>query len=219
MSDVSDASTETELVNRVVRGDEQALAVLFSMYRDRLWRMVHFRLDRRLQKRVDPDDVLQEAYLNAAQRMDKFLAEASQSILVWFRMIVTQTMVDVHRRHLGTQMRDASRDKSIHGGWSSDSTSMSLTFHLLGQLTSPSHAALKAELSQQIDAALGTMSDIDREVLALRHFEELGNSETAQVLGISEPAASLRYVRALQRLKGVMSALPGFSGFESSGDE
>jgi RNA polymerase sigma-70 factor (ECF subfamily) len=203
-------SESSELVNRVLEGDEQALAELFSECRDRLWRMVNFRMDPRLRKRVDPDDVLQEAYMNAVQRIDKFRAEASRSILIWFRMIVTQTMVDIYRRHLGAQKRSAGRDVSMHGGWKSDSTSMSLSFHLLGHLTSPSHAALRAEISQQIDTALSTMNDIDREVLALRHFEELSNNEAAQVLNITEQAASLRYVRALSRLKDVMEAIPGF---------
>mgnify|MGYP002624274670 CR=1 FL=1 len=192
------------LVDRVLQHDQEALAELFSMYRDRLWRMVKFRLDRRLHNRVDADDILQETYLAAVQRMDNFLHEANRSCFLWLRWITIQTMVDVHRRHLGTQKRDARKDRSIHGGWDSASTSMSLSFHLLGHLTSPSNAALRAELSEQVEAALAGMNDIDREVLALRHFEELTNGETAQVLQISEQAASVRYIRALSRLKTIL---------------
>ncbi len=195
------------LVNLVLRGDQQALAELFSHFHDRLWRMVTFRMDHRLHGRVDADDVLQEAYLSAVQRIDHFLSDASRSCFIWLRLIVSQTLVDIHRRHLGTQKRDPRREISIHGGWDANSTSFSLSFHLLGHLTSPSHAALRAELSEQLDTALTAMSDIDREVLALRHFEELTNGETAQVLNITEQAASVRYVRALARLKNVMSAL------------
>lgn len=198
------------LIQRMVKGDEAALAQLFSLYRERLWRIVNFRLDRRLQGRVDPDDVLQEAYMNAVQRMDRFLYDHPRSFLIWIRMIVTQTLVDVHRRHIGTQKRDASRDVSIQGRWSPALTSYSLSFHLLGHLTSPSQAALRTELSEQIDLALSGMSDIDREVLALRHFEELSNLETAQLLGLSEQAASLRYIRAISRLRNVLEAIPGF---------
>lgn len=206
----SSADEHDELVQRVAQGDEAALARLFSYERERLWRIVNFRLDRRLQGRVDADDVLQEAYLNAVQRMDRFLHDHPRSFFIWMRMIVTQTLIDVHRRHLGAQKRDASRDMSIQGRWSVSSTSYSLSFHLLGHLTSPSQAALRTELSEQIDLALSGMSQIDREVLALRHFEELSNLETAQLLGLSEQAASLRYIRAISRLRNVLEAIPGF---------
>ena len=199
-----------ELVNRVIRGDVDALADLFSFHRQRLWRMVHFRMDQRLAGRVDADDVLQEAWIRAVDRIGSFIVGASRSTFIWFRMIVTQTLVEVHRRHVGAQKRSAAREFSIHGGWSSDSTSLSLAHHLMGHLSSPSNAAIHAELSKQLDQALSTMSDIDREVLALRHFEELTNSETAQVLDMSEQAASARYVRALSRLRHVIQAIPGF---------
>ncbi|MEQ9411282.1 MAG: sigma-70 family RNA polymerase sigma factor [Fuerstiella sp.] len=207
------AQTETErkLIDRVINGDEDALATLFSQHRDRLWRMVNFRMDPRLHGRVDADDILQEAWLSVVQRIDHFLSDASRSIFVWFRLITSQTMVDIHRRHLGTQKRNAAIEFSINKGWSSESTSFSLSFHLLGHLTSPTQAALREELSQQLKTALASMQEIDREVLALRHFEQLSNRETAQILGISDQAASDRYMRALARLKGVLKALPGFS--------
>lgn len=202
---------ERELIDRVVNGDENALAILFSSHRDRLWRMVNFRMDPRLHGRVDADDVLQESWLSVVQRIDHFLADASRSIFVWFRLITSQTLIDVHRRHLGTQKRNAAMEFSINKGWSSESTSFSLSFHLLGHLTSPTQAALREELSQQLKTALSTMNEIDREVLALRHFEQLSNRETAQILEISDQAASDRYMRALGRLKGVLKAIPGFS--------
>lgn len=207
---MSQTEHERELIDRVVNGDENALAELFSSHRDRLWRMVNFRMDPRLHGRVDADDVLQEAWLSVVQRIDHFLSDASRSIFVWFRLITGQTMIDIHRRHLGTQKRNAAMEFSINKGWSSESTSFSLSFHLLGHLTSPTQAALREELSEQLKAALASMNEIDREVLALRHFEQLSNRETAQILGISDQAASDRYMRALGRLKGVLSALPGF---------
>lgn len=207
---MSHSEQDQQLINRVVEGDEDALAQLFSQHHDRLWRMVNFRMDPRLHGRVDADDVLQEAWLSVVQRIDHFLADASRSIFVWFRLITSQTLIDIHRRHLGTQKRNAAMEFSINKGWSSESTSFSLSFHLLGHLTSPTQAALREELSQQLKTALSSMQDIDREVLALRHFEQLSNRETAQILGISDQAASDRYMRALGRLKGVLKALPGF---------
>lgn len=203
--------------DRVTRGDEQALAELFSQHRDRLWRIVHFRLDHRLHGRVDADDVLQEAYLSAAQRIRHLAADSSTSQFVWLRLIVGQTLVDVHRRHLGVQMRDAGREVSLHGAGHPQATSMSLAACLLGQVTSPSQAAVRAEMSAQLEAALESMDPIDREVLALRHFEELTNSEVAEVLTIQQKAASIRYVRAIKRLKAVLSQLPGFAEEDRDG--
>ena len=210
---MSSSLTEAEiehLVNEVIHGNREALGTLFHHHRQRLWRIVKFRLDSRLVGRVDADDILQESYLNAEKRIEHFLHDSPDGFFIWLRLIVNQTMIDVHRRHLGAQLRDASRERSTSGGWSSESTSFSLSHHLLGHLTSPSYAAVRAELSDQLNIALESMGELDREVLALRHFEELTNSETAQVLELSEQAASLRYVRALSRLKKVLSAIPGF---------
>lgn len=193
-----------QLVVRVIAGDRSALAELFEGYRPRLWRIVRFRLHPRLQGRIDADDVLQDAWLRAEQRIGSFITEASQSCFVWFRMIVTQALVDLHRRHLGADKRDARRECSIDGRWSAESTVNSLSFHLADRLPSPSSAAVKVESAEKLDSSLAELSDLDREVLVLRHFEELTNSETAMVLGITEQAASMRYVRALERLRNVM---------------
>jgi RNA polymerase sigma-70 factor (ECF subfamily) len=210
MSHLPSESSLEALVNDVIHGDRQALAKLFAYYRERLWRIVNFRMDQRLTGRVDADDVLQEAYLDAEKRIEHFLHDSPDSFFIWLRLIVNQTLIDVHRRHLGTQARDASRERSLSGGWSVNSTSFSLSNRLLGHLTSPSQAALRIELAEQLNLALEGMGALDREVLALRHFEELTNSETAQALGISEQAASLRYVRAISRLRKILEALPGF---------
>jgi RNA polymerase sigma-70 factor (ECF subfamily) len=201
---------ETPLINRIIRGDKAALAELFTLYRPRLWRMVNFRLDPRLRGRVDPDDILQDAWVNAVTRIQSFLTDASRSCFIWFRLIVQQTLVDVHRRHLGADKRSAARERSLFQPGHADSTSTSLAFHLQAHLTSPSSAVVRAEQAQQLDTVLQGMSEIDREVLALRHFEQLTNAETAQVLDMSEQAASVRYVRALQRLRKVLEVMPGF---------
>lgn len=200
-----------EQVAAVRQRDGKVLAKVFDIYRERLWQIVNFRLDSRLRGRVDADDILQEAFLDAQKRIEHFNEDSAQGLFIWFRLITNQTLIDVHRRHLGTQARDASRERSISGQWASESTTFSLSSHLLGHLTSPSQAALRAELSQQLMLALDSMGAIDREVLALRHFEELTNSETAKVLELSEQAASLRYVRALGRLRQVLEKIPGFA--------
>jgi RNA polymerase sigma-70 factor (ECF subfamily) len=210
---MSETAGETDdLHMRLIDGDPQALAELFSRHRERLWRIVHFRLDQRLAGRIDPEDILQEAYLDAAQRIQHYRDDSPASSFLWLRMIVTQTMIDLHRRHLGAQRRDARREVPVERCAFPQATSMSLASQLLGHLTSPSQAAMRAELSDQLEQVIAQMDPIDREILALRHFEELTNSEVAQTLGIQVKAASIRYVRALKRLQQILSQLPGFRG-------
>ena len=204
-------SDTAELILRLKQGDESALAECFSRHRPRLWRMVHFRMDPRLHGRVDADDILQESYLAAAARIAHFHDDSSSSLFIWLRMIVGQTLVDVHRRHLETQKRDARREVAPRPRHGVQSTSLSIARQLLGQLTSPSRAAMRAEAAEQLENALEAMNPTDREVLALRHFEELTNSEVAEVLGIEQKAASIRYVRAIKRLKDILAELPGFA--------
>jgi RNA polymerase sigma-70 factor (ECF subfamily) len=204
------------LLERLKRGDREALAALFAEHHERLWRTVNFRMDRRLVGRIDADDVLQEGYLAAAQRLEHYRGDCSASPFVWLRMIVMQTLTDIHRYHLGAQRRDAGREVVFSGDRYPQTTSVSLAAQLLGHLTSPSQAAARAETLAQVEQAIAAMDPLDQEVLALRHFEELSNSEVAEVLGIQQKAASIRYVRALKRLRIVLSQVPGF--FEGDQD-
>ena len=199
------------MLERLHAGDRQALSEAFTLHRERLWRMISFRMDRRLRGRVDPDDILQEAYLNAEQRIGYFGSDAGHSIFIWFRLIVGQTLVDAHRRHLAAEMRDASREISMQRSPQVQSTSLSLAEQLAGSITSPSLAARRSEVSGQLIAALDTMDPIDQEIIALRHFEDLSNTEVAEVLDIKPTAASNRYVRAIARLRDVLASIPDFS--------
>jgi RNA polymerase sigma-70 factor, ECF subfamily len=201
----------TELLRRAGQGDAEALGDLFSQHRERLRRMVQMRLDRRLQGRVDPSDVLQESYLEMARALSAYLKEPILPFFLWLRMITGRKLQALHRHHLGSKMREAGREVSLYRGALPQASSVSLAEHLLGRLTTPSMAAARAELKLRIQAALNSMDDMDREILALRHFEQLSNAETAQALGISEQAASNRFVRALKRLKSILCSTPGFS--------
>jgi len=199
-----------ELTDRLKRGDVEALAALFAEHRERLWRMVGFRMDWRLLGRVDPDDVLQEAYLAAAQRIGHYGNDSSLSPFIWLRMVLMQTLIDIHRHHLGAQMRDADREVGLHGPRYPQTTSVSLAAQFAGKFTSPSQAAAREETLLRLEQAVAAMDPLDQEVLALRHFEELTNSEVAELLGIRQKAASIRYVRAIKRLRAVLSQMPGF---------
>jgi RNA polymerase sigma-70 factor (ECF subfamily) len=200
-----------ELRERLIAGDRQALAELFARHRERLRRMVDVMLDRRLYGRVDAEDILQEAYLDASDRIEQYIDEHSGSLFVWLRMNVKQTLFNVHRRHLGTEMRDANRDVSLFSRHRAQASSASFALQLLGQLTSPSQLAIRQELIEKLEEALLTMAPIDREVLTLRHFDQLTNSEVAAELGIQVKAASIRYTRALRRLKAILGKSAGLS--------
>ena len=197
------------LLNRAKAGNEAALAELFDGYRKRLRQMVRLRLDRRLQGRVDPSDVLQEAYLEASRRLPSYSEKEDLPLFLWLRLVVGQKLTDLHRHHLGVEQRDASRDVSIYRGPMPQATSFALAAQLLGKMTTPSRAAMRAESKLQIQEALNAMDPIDREVLTLRHFEMLTNAETAEVLGLSQAAASNRYVRALKRMKEILEEARG----------
>jgi RNA polymerase sigma-70 factor (ECF subfamily) len=205
-----DASESLELLKRAGAGDERAMSQLFERYRDRLRAMVRLRLNRRLQGRVDASDVIQEAYLEAAGRLPDYLRDSAMPFFLWLRHITGQKLIDVHRRHLGTQMRDAGQEVSLYRGALPEADSLSLAAQLLGRMTTASRAAIRAEDQIKVQEALNGMDAVDREVLTLRHFEALSNDDTAAVLGISKSAASNRYIRALRRLKDILSAIPGF---------
>jgi RNA polymerase sigma-70 factor (ECF subfamily) len=200
---------ESALLERLIGGENSVLGDLFALHRDRLWRMVNFRLDRRLGTRLDADDILQEAYVDASQRIEHYTADPTKSFYIWLRLIVTQTMIDAHRRHLGTQKRDIRREQKKQVAYP-EATSISLARRLIGSVATPSQAAVKAEALEQLEQALEKMDPTDQEVLALRHFEELTNTEVSEVLGIQQKAASIRYVRAIARLKDVLAKVPGF---------
>jgi RNA polymerase sigma-70 factor (ECF subfamily) len=210
--------TDEQLRQKIVEGQDQALGEALALHRDRLRTGVLFRMDRRLRGRLDPEDILQESYLQAASRLEHFRQTVREtpdsSLFVWLRLIVNQTLVDAHRRHLGAQARDAGREVRRGPSRNGAATSVSLVDCLLGHLTSPSQAAMRAELGAKLQEAIATMSENDQEVIALRHFEQLSNGETAQTLGIEEKAASIRYVRAIKRLKEVLESIPGISGLQ-----
>ncbi len=200
----SDSSETKDLLQRAGQGNKEALGELFGQHQERLRRMVLLRLDRRLQGRIDPSDVLQEAYLEFSRALAEYLRNPALPFFLWLRMITGRKLLALHRHHLGTKVRDAGREVSLHRGALPQASSVSLAAQLLGRYSSPSQAAMRAELQIRIQDALNSMDPLDREVLALRHFEQLSNAETASVLGLNPTAASNRYVRALKRLRKIL---------------
>jgi RNA polymerase sigma-70 factor (ECF subfamily) len=172
--------------------------------------MIRLRLDRRLQRRLDPADVLQEAFLEFARRFTEYVANPTLPFYLWLRLLTGQKLAALHRHHLGAKMRDAGQEVSLHHGDLPRASSASLAELLMGRFTTASRAAIRAETQVRVQEALNSMDPVDREVLVLRHFEMLSNEETAQVLGLKRQAASNRHARALKRLKEILAQLPGF---------
>lgn len=197
-----------EIRSRLVDQPGKVLAEIFIEYQPRLVRLIDLRLDRRLYGRVGVDDVLQEAFLSSAQRVRHFLESTECSLYIWIRGIVLQTMVDLHRHHLGTQKRDANRQMNLLSEAIDSSGSRSLLASLSGSVTSPSRELRNEELLGKLEQLLSKLSPEDCEVLTMRHFEELTNNEVAEILHLSAAGASLRYTRALERLQELIATCP-----------
>ena len=175
---------DADLIRRAAEGDSGAMAALFTRHRDRLERVVSLRLDPRLRGRIDPADVLQETYLEVSRRIGEYARQPTVSAFVWLRSLAAQKLVDLMRHHLGVKARAAGREFSIDNHAAPQASSASLAAELVGRLTSPSLAAIRAETRAQIEEALGRLDEVDREVLTLRHFEMMSNAEAAEALGL-----------------------------------
>ena len=191
-------------VQRMRAGSEEALAEVFSQFRERLRQIIRFRLDYRLAGRVSDSDVLQDTYLAAAKRLQHFGQQEGMPAFLWLRLVAAQQLVDLHRQHLQAEMRDARKEVSLAAQGPSPHTSLAIAAHLVASQTGVSEIVSRAESIQKLETTLNAMDAIDREVIALRHFEELSNIETAEVLKIEPSTASKRYVRAMSRLGDLM---------------
>ena len=200
---------DDELLRLAAVGDGESWHALVGRSRDRLRRVVAFRLDPRLRGRVDPSDVLQDAYLEAWRDLGSYLDRPEIPFFLWLRGIAGNKLRELHRHHLGTQRRDPRREVSIHGDATSQTTATALAAQLLGDLTRASEEAVRRERTLRLHEAINAMDPLDREVLALRYSEQLSPAETARVLGIKEKAAGVRYLRSVRRLKEILHRLGG----------
>ena len=201
---------QAEIIAQLAASREEALARFFDMVRERLKRIVNFRLDYRLNGRISESDVIQDTYVRAAQRIDSYLEKPTMPFFVWLRLEVQQQLIDIHRHHFGAEKRDIRKEIPMVKP-KANQTSLALAAHLVAQMTSVSQIFEKAEQIAAVEKSLDEMNELDREVIALRHFEELSNIETAEVLGIQPAAASKRYLRALKRLREIMDLVKGMT--------
>jgi RNA polymerase sigma-70 factor (ECF subfamily) len=210
------AAPDPDLAALLQAGSERdaRLGELFEKHRARLLRMIRLRMDPALKARVGASDVLQEAWLEVAERLPAYLDDPRLPFFVWLRFITAQRLLKLYRFHAGARKRDLKREARAVPKAGPAATSVALLDHLVATGLTPSVVMAQGEFQSLLIDALDDMDALDREVLVLRHFEELGNAETAQVLEIAPNTASKRYVRALERLAVVLkkAGLQGLGG-------
>ena len=197
-----DSEKTQQLLCAARGGDADAVNELMDRHRDSLRRMVQARLDRAVAQRVDASDVVQDVLLEAHGRLTDFIQNGSMPFHLWLRHLAKDRMIDVHRRHRA-QRRSVTREQ--HAPQSADvSSAFDLFAQISNQELTPAAASIRKEIETRFLGALDQLDDIDREILLMRHCEQLGNSEVAELLGLSQPAAGMRYLRALRRLRSVL---------------
>jgi RNA polymerase sigma-70 factor, ECF subfamily len=193
-------STETQrLLGEAQAGEAGAVDQLLGRHRSYLRQLVGIRLDQQLRARVDPSDVVQEAHMEAARRLEAYLQQPELPFRLWLRQIAFDRLLMLRRRHIGAARRAVGRDVALP-----DRSSIDLARQLLAPGPSPSEQLARRELARRVRQALSRLADSDREILLMRNFEGLSNQEVARVLAIAPAAASQRYGRALLRLRKLL---------------
>ncbi len=195
-----------ELLDGARRGSAEAVNRLWERHRESLRRMVDMRMDRALERRVDASDVVQDVLIEANRRLNDYLQNPALPFHLWLRQLAKDRIIDLHRRHRVAAKRSLDREQPLAAQVRLDQSSMDLAAQLCGREMTPAEAATWHELERRFQAAVEQLDDLDREVILMRHFEQLTNSEVAAALALSEPAASMRYLRAMRRLRALLGS-------------
>ncbi|TWU36599.1 RNA polymerase sigma factor CnrH [Novipirellula aureliae] len=199
----SDDQTET-LLKAAKGGDADAVNRLLERHRESVRRLVKMRLDRKVQRRVDVSDVVQDVLLEANGRLEKYLNDPAMAFHLWIRQIAWDRIIDTYRRHRVSAKRNMDREQAMHAPATQDQSSIQLAAQLCDPALTPSTAATQRELATKVEAAIEQLVEQDREMILMRHYEHLSNLEIAEVLGLNPPAASMRYLRAVRRLRELL---------------
>lgn len=194
-----------ELLAGAKGGDGDAVNALLERHRDALRRMIDMRLDRHVQGRIDASDIVQDVLIEANRRLPDYLQQQAMPFHLWLRHLAKDRLIDAHRRHRVAAKRSVDREQPLVAGGGMDRSTLELAGQLCDPERTPAAAAAWNELQQQFQQALEELEEQDREIVLMRHFEKLSNSEAAEALGLSKPAASMRYLRAVRRLRQVLS--------------
>lgn len=209
---VPSPAEESQAVRAARHGDMGRLGHLLEVYRPRLERMIAFRMDPLLRGRLDPGDVLQECYAEVIDRLADYPRDPEEGLFLWVRFLAHQRLKQLHRLHLDAGVRDARMEVPFDTSSATGASSFALASALLAVGGTPSHLAREDERRVRLHEALEGMKVIDREILMLRHFEHLSNGEAAKLLSLTDAGASLRYLRALGRLREVLVRVDLASG-------
>lgn len=182
-------------------GDRNAAERLLGRHREALRRMISLRLDRRIQHRVDASDIVQDVLVDADRRLSAYLQDPSIPFHLWLRQMAKDRLIDAHRRHHGSAKRSVSREQPMVALGGMDESTLQFVGEISDPELTPAAAATMQELQVRFEAAIGQLPDQDQEIILMRHFEHLSNQDIAEALGLSEPAASMRYLRAIRRLR------------------
>ena len=203
-----DGEVTAELLNNVRGGQAVAVEELMDRHRNSLRRMIQLRLDQRLMQRMDVSDVIQDVLIEANRRLSDYLKNPVIPFHLWIRQIAKDRIIDAHRRHRVSAKRSIDREQPQPGKGPFDQSTIELANQFRDQALTPAAAATQRELASQIESAVQMLRDNDREIILMRHYEQLDNQEIAQSLGLTEPAASMRYLRALKRLREIIEGMP-----------
>jgi RNA polymerase sigma-70 factor (ECF subfamily) len=194
-----------ELLRQVQQGEAAAVDRLLVRHREPLRRMIGLRLDPALAARLDASDLVQDVLLEASRRLQDYLRQPGMPFHLWLRHIAQDHVIDAHRKHRLAQRRSLDREQPLRRRAPGEPSSLDLAAEFFDHEPTPASAAMRHELERRLDGAVASLDDDDREVILMRHFEQLSNQEVASVLGLSEPAASMRYLRALRRLRATLA--------------
>jgi RNA polymerase sigma-70 factor (ECF subfamily) len=193
-----------ELLDQAKRGEARAVESLLSRHRESVRRMIDLRLDPAIVQRVDASDVVQDVLLEASRRLEDYLKKPAMPFHLWLRHIAKDHIIDAHRKHHQARKRGVDREQPLaRPGWANQS-SLDLAGQLFDQELTPASAAIRRELERRLHDALAQLDEDDRDMILMRHFEQLANQEVAAALGLTEAAASMRYLRAVRRLRDLM---------------
>ena len=192
------------LLKQAIDGDDSAVNQLMDRHRNSLRQLIRMRLDQKIQKRIDVSDVLQDVLIEANRRLTRYLNDPVMPFHLWLRQIARDRIIDAHRRHRVSAKRSVDREQNMAAPRGYDQSSIHLASLLGDQQLTPAAAALQKEMARKVEAAISELDPKDCEIIVMRHYEHLTNQEIGQALGLTEPAASMRYLRAIRRLKVIL---------------
>lgn len=206
-----DGHQTEELLAGAKDGNNDAVERLLDRHRDSLRRMIGMRLDKKITRRVDVSDVVQDVLVEANRRLQDYLANPVMAFHLWIRQIAKDRIIDAHRRHRVSAKRSIDREQPLVAQGAVDRSTIELAGQLCDPELTPAAAATQHEMALHVQGAIELLDDRDREIILMRHYEQLTNQEIAESLSLTEPAASMRYLRALKRLRKKLDGQPDFA--------